>query len=272
LWRDALRIVVAPDRLVLARVSRWRGGLLEHLVIPVTSTAAPVWHDVIDALARTLKSAVWQGCDVHVVLSDRLVRYLLVPAIPVGNPAKSNGERIASHYFREAFGDSAAEWACQMDGTEGEGLRVATAIDRDLLDGIVNNCSAPGYRFASLKPAVVAAYNRFRKGWGSGAHWFAVTESCSACLCLYQDGQWRQIRNIETEFEPGAEMARIIGRENLLAGIDDTQTGISIFALDALDHAALHIGNHSVKPLSLKLNASFGVRNEPARTALAMAG
>lgn len=269
LWRDALRVMIAPDRLVLVRASRWRGKILEQSVIPVSDAGEPSWRGAVDALSHALKHAAWQQCDVHVVLSDRMVRYLLVPAAKDGNPAKVDSQLVANHYFKETYGGMASVWTCHVDDSDGDGKRLATAIDRDLLNNIANCCNAPGYRLVSLKPALVVAFNHFRKEWGAGPHWFAITDAHSACLCLYQGGAWVQIRSIETEEDLGAEIARVMARENLLAGIETAQGEVSILALDTLDHTAMDAQGQKVRRLGMLVSAS--ARTDSARVALALA-
>lgn len=270
LWRDSLRIVLAPDRLVLVRASRWRRRISERSEVPVAAADGPAWAAAVAALRRALDGGPWRECDVHVVLSDRLVRYLLVPASAPGAAARVDGRVVAEHYFREAYGDLVSGWTCALDDTPGaDGLRLAVAVDRDLVNAVTGCFGGDAFRLQTVVPAMIVAFNHFRREWTGTAQWFAVTERDGACLCLYQDGGWREIRNIAVSDDLAGEMARVIARESVLAGLECKAGEVAVLDLDALDLAALEVQMRGVRRLAPRVAGKL--RGESPRVALAMA-
>jgi hypothetical protein len=267
-WRDRLRVVITPDRLVLVRTSRWRQHVMAQRVIDlpaVGDTDAAEGRGVVQVLRQILKEAVWQHTEVRVVVSNRLVRFMLAPAVPA-NDKNIDKSLIISHYFKEAYGDVTAAWACRMDEA---GAPLSMAMDRALVDAITQSFTLPLYQLTSIQPALAVAFNRWRRTMGTRPQWFAMIEKGHACLCLLQAGAWRQVRSITAEEDLPVEVMRTIAREQLLAGLESAPEVVSVLALDGLS-VVLPV-TAGCKVMQLTLPAGRGSRHEAASVALALA-
>src|ERR1700752_1678260 len=84
LWRDQVRIGVAPDRLIVAGYQRGVNPRLvrrEILEVP-PNDAGPAWQAAVDAVPDALASSRAGRPEVSIVLSNCFVRYALVPWDP----------------------------------------------------------------------------------------------------------------------------------------------------------------------------------------------
>ena len=266
LWRDTLRVLIAPERLLLVRTSRWRKRVIEQRVIDIVQTgdAAAGWQEALQALTRAAREGAWQRTDVRVVLSNRLLRFMLAPA-PETSAVISDNALIANHYFKQAYGEVAAGWVCRMDD---DGGPVAMALDRALLEAVTHCFAAPDYRLLSVRPALAVVFNRWRRLFGAGTHWFAMAEAGHACVCLLQAGLWRQVRGIASADDLPAEVLRTLTREQILAGVDAAPGELALFALDGKIAERFEAAGCKVRRLTLP---APGVQSAPSGMALALA-
>lgn len=206
LWSEQIRVGFCADRLVWVRVS---GGLrrriLEKQQIEVEPFAGlPTWTASLDALKTKLTASVPKRTRVAVILSNRLVRYMVVPWHPA---LMARSERLAQarHCFRETYGDMAADWEIAMNaGGYGQAV-LASAIDRTLLAGLREVCRE--WNLQSLQPYLTSAYRQFRRKIRhpkASATYFGVVEPDELALIRLErtglaavsstriGGDWRQ--------------------------------------------------------------------------------
>jgi hypothetical protein len=234
LWRDVLRVVISPRQLTLVRTTPWRARVIEAHVIDVPQTAAgngdadSEGRAALSMLQELAHEAAWQGTTVRIVLSNRLARFMVAPP---ANAAlgKIDSAAVASHYFKTAYGDIAANWACRLDAAGG---RIAMAVDRTLLDALLQCFPLPHYRIQSVQPALAVAFNGWRRTFGPAPQWFAMREAGHTCLCLLQSGEWQQVRGIDADDDLPAEVLRSIAREQALTGMEQPPATLSMLVLD----------------------------------------
>lgn len=230
LWRDVLRVVVAPRQLTLVRTTRLRAQVIAARVSDVPDSEAGDGRLAVQLLQEMARETAWQGTDVRIVLSNRLARFMVTPALNT-TLDKLDSTSIASHYFKDAYGEIAATWACRLDDAGG---RIAMAVDRALIDAITQCFAGADYRLRAVQPALSVGFNCWRRSFGLAAQWFAMTEAEHACLCLLQGGEWQQVRGIDAgdSEELPTEIMRAIAREQVLAGLEQAPELLSMLALD----------------------------------------
>ena len=105
LFRDQLRIGIAPDRITLVRIGKgFRPAIKDKQVVKCEQVTEPAWQAPIDALAKALVNRKWQNANATVVLSNHFVRYQIVPW---SNEISGEQEQTAfvRHCFTKVFGD-----------------------------------------------------------------------------------------------------------------------------------------------------------------------
>ena len=151
--------------------------------------------------------------DVEFVLSDRYVRYLLVPW---HDHIKSTAEMAAlgRACFASAFGPAAEGWDVQLDMGDYGAPGIACAIDRELLQELRAICGAHTRRLTVVKPVFMRLFNQRRAEWADAAL-IAVVEKGKCVLASIKDGNWHSIRSLAAK-----DIASLIDHEILLQGLD----------------------------------------------------
>jgi hypothetical protein len=153
--------------------------------------AAP-WDGAIAAL----RAIEWkERCRVSVVLSNHFVRYALVPwNEALGDPAEE--EAYVRHHFARIHGERAKSWALRWSTERAGAPRLASAIDRALLDAVKQSCGAGGKaRLVSIQPALMAAANAARRAVPASGAWLVCGDAERACVALHAQGAWRSVQN-----------------------------------------------------------------------------
>jgi hypothetical protein len=97
-WRNRLYIAIGQERISLLKLKR---GLKTKLIASHDEAVTPVgkqpfWQTISDSLTRILAQPEWQNAEVNIVLSNRLVRYAVIPfSVQLQNYAEQ--EAFAKH-------------------------------------------------------------------------------------------------------------------------------------------------------------------------------
>ena len=217
LWRDEVRIALQPDRVTLARVSRrWRPHVSAKHVVRCSSDATAPWKPCLEALREALEQPFARDADAHLVISNHFVRYALVPW---SEHLASDEEKRAwvRHHFAEIYGEpeSPAEYRWSEDGPDA--ACVASALDAEFIGGIRAAFEPASLRLRSVRPYLMAAFNRWQRRVEGDPVWFVLPETGRVCIASLANGRWRTIaaRNIGPDWQ--AELPLALKRELLLA-------------------------------------------------------
>ncbi len=191
-WRDRVRVVLRPDRVILVRLAR---GMRPRVSAKeILACTADGWQPALAALAGALKGAHWRRADATVILSNHFVRYLLVPW---SDQLVTDEERAAwvRHTFAEVHGADAAQWEFRWS-EEGPGHpQVASAVEQALLAGIREVFKGSTLRLCSLQPYAMSAFNHWRRAMHGQERFFLLAEPGRLCLASLGHDQWRSFRS-----------------------------------------------------------------------------
>jgi hypothetical protein len=229
---DALRIALAPDRVDLVRLERgWRGLSIgtQHSIACEPAAGAAPWRAAIDALAQALAQARGRARSARVVLSDAFARYLLVPwRTDLRN--ESEIEALARMRFREIHGAAADDWVIRLAPTRYGAPYVACAVDHELLRALAAAHLKEKLRLASVRPLLIATYERWRSTRAAGDCWFAVCARGRLTLCRIEGGTWRSVRSEKSHGDTARELQLALERESLALCIDPAGAVLHLFA------------------------------------------
>jgi hypothetical protein len=186
------------------------------------------WDGAIDALKKHLESLKAERLKVTVVLSNRLVRYALVPF----DAALSGPEEelaLARFHFTRIYGERAKSWDLRLSEGASGGARLASGIDAGLLEAL-RACfpSAGRARLVSVQPYLMAAFNRWRSGWlrgwrggwrariGKDGAWLVLLERERACFALASREGWHSVQSLRVE--AADDVLVMLEREGLRSG------------------------------------------------------
>jgi hypothetical protein len=192
---DSLRLGLSPDRVVFARFGRGlRPKLVERGVVPVEAAAGDdAWRGPLAALPELLKVHAPRAARASLVLSSHFVHHLVLKA----NESLSSREEwreYAAHRFEKIYGARALGWDIQVASADKAQPRLASAIDRTLIEAAVAAFKDSRARLESIQPHVVSAFNRALPSAPGASFWFALREPGRLLLGFIGDGAWRSVR------------------------------------------------------------------------------
>jgi len=231
LWRDQIRIGVSPDAIVLLRIRRgMRAQLSAKHIEYCQPSPGDKWQAALDALAKLLAQKKWQNANIVVILSNHFVRYLLIP----WNAAINGGDEQAAyvkHRFSKVFGKVASNWVVQYSDATAGMPKLASGVDKGLLDGIRQVCQLNKLPLRSIQPYLMPAFNEHRHVFKKEPAWFVTVEPEKLTLALCQQQSWQHISSHVINNERLAvELPLLLDRQLLLSGIEQQPVNVFVFA------------------------------------------
>lgn len=146
--------------------------------------------------------AGWPGAEVTVVVSNRLVRYVVVPRT-AGVSGDAEELALARHHFIRVHGERSRDWDVRYSRETG----LASAVDKGLLDELRE--SLKPHRLVSLQPYLMAAFNRLRARVPKEGAWIVLPEAQATCVALYANGSWAGVAVNRAGAEESLERERM---------------------------------------------------------------
>ena len=202
---------------------RWLSApALLRIEAPAAQAAqgVPAWGAGVAAAAALLPDLALRSARARFVVSDHLVRYLVLPW-DASLGARAERERYLRHHFESVYGPRAAHWHFAVDRDGGESTRVAAAIDGGLAEALKDAARRNGMRVESVEPLAVAAYNRLLRGTPADADCFFVMREPGRLTALFVRGGAVQ-RVASQRCAPAAgrgELAALLAAEAVDAGL-----------------------------------------------------
>jgi hypothetical protein len=227
LWRNHLRISLAPDRLVL------RANKSRTSTVAVQALASGVeWRAPLEAIPGVL--ATYRNHDVSIVLADQFVRYVL---LPWSAALKSEAQwlALARHRLAAVHGAAAADWEVKITETAAQGPRLACAVDRALVEAITALFTAARARLVSVQPFLVAAFNRIRRAIGTGSCWLVVEEPGRLTVAFIRRGVWLAVRSRRADRGWRAQLPELLERESAFLALTEPCTRVIVCAQGEFD-------------------------------------
>lgn len=248
---DQVGVILYPDRLVLARAGgRFRRHLKHKQIIPVGAAPAgtPLWQPAVDTLASQVTAGALVAARVTLVLSNRFVHYTLVPH----TKALGSGEEelaFVRHCFSRIHGSQADGWAIRLDQSGARNTRMACGVEEALVQALTKVMTPIGKHYRSLRPHLMASFNRWRAKLVGRQAWFVVAEPGLLSIALLCEGQWHSVRTIKVgpDWEP--ELAGVLSCEECLVGSHTQCNEVLLFAPDTVHPVTLGTGKWRIKML-----------------------
>lgn len=236
LQTDRLQVELAPDQVNLVhserrltlrgmRTTTWS----EWLAAAAAGPEAAPWRGAVEALATALPSQAEHAARARVVLSNRLVRYVLVPWSDALSGAQEEAA-FARHCFERMYGETAAQWELRVSDARDGTPRLASAVDPALLGALREAFAAAGVRLDSIQPGLMAVCNDYRRRLRGRHAWLALLEPGNLLLALLDRGRWVRVRSMR--IGPGwrVELAQVLEREAYLADPEAAARDVFLWA------------------------------------------
>lgn len=267
LWRDQVHIALAPDRLVLARVSgRLAPKVLAKTIVPVVVDHPEAgWKPALETLAKVLLAdRQWQDAETSIVLSNYFVRYQL---IAWSDEIETDEEREAyvRASFSQVYGEGSADWAYSVSETGRGASWLAAAIDRPLLAKLEESTGNSRSKLVSVMPHLMPAFNAARREIKRHDAWFVQVENKKLLLGLILGGHWQSIGSRQVSDEAWQqELPVLLDREWRLKGMGNSPRAVYVSAPEAKQAALDGEGKWVFHWLRPKLKYGFAGRADVA--------
>jgi hypothetical protein len=223
LWRDELRVVLAPEQVVLVRLG-WaltRRGLTRRVMAKAVVDCASAggetpWGAAITTLEAELPHLLTRRTVAKVILSNHFMRYALIPWSETLSDAAEE-EAYARHFFRQAYGTAAEHWELRLSPERAGLPQLASAVDSRLLAALRAVFVRHGVALDSIQPRLMAAYNNCRPTLHKRSAWFVMVEPGCLCLALLQHGRWASVRTMRIGSDWHNTLAQALDREVYMA-------------------------------------------------------
>jgi hypothetical protein len=215
---DRLYVSLEPESVAVCRVHGFFKSKLikkDSIECDPSYGAAP-WDGTVEALKKHLESLKAERLKVTVVLSNRLVRYALVP-FDAALSGPDEELALARFHFTRIYGERAKTWNLRLGEGAAGGRRVASGIDEELL-GAVRACfpRAALPRLVSVQPYLMAAFNRCRATLDNDGSWLVLLERGRACFALASREGWHAVQSLR--LDAADDVLALLEREAVRCG------------------------------------------------------
>lgn len=278
LWRDELRVVLAPEQVVLVRLvwALTRRGPVRRVAAKMVVDCAPAqptarrYDAAINALAAELPRLLVRKTDAKVILSNHFMRYTLMPWSETLSDAAEE-LAYARHCFRQLYGAAAERWELRLS-PERVGLpQLVSAVDMRFLAALHEVFVRNGVVLASIQPQLMAAYNNCRPSLQHRSAWFVLYEPGCLCLALLQDGRWTSVRTMRIGSDWRDTLALVLERETYLAESDIAIQAVYLWAPELGRDALPESGQWQIHNLQPLVRPAF-IPEYEGRYAMALSG
>jgi hypothetical protein len=192
------------------------------------------------------------------VLANSLVRYLLVPQ---SNRLSLEDEAaVVRHCFQEVYGSAAEQWELRASPAPDVPVRIASGIERSLLDDLRGVVATAGVRLDSIQPRLMTVCNEHRRTLDCQRGWLMLVEPGNLCLGLIDRGSLVRMRSLRVDAQWASDLPALLEREACLAELDELPGDAFLW---------LRIGTAPNEPLSLPLRLHALQDARPAEQAAA---
>ncbi len=262
LWRDRVCFALTPDALNWVRVAR---GVRPAVVAKNSGSCAAgangaPWQGALQLLQGVL--ATQAAADATVILSNHFVRYALVPWSDALNGADEE-LAFARHCFARVYGDAAADWEVRLSDGKPGATRVASAVDRQLVEALRSAFERSGVVLRSVQPFLMNSFNRWRGEFRRRDGWFIIAERGRYCCAAIEKQQWRTVRSGKLGDGFLQELPQLFQRELSLAGGGESIREVMLHVPEEPRFASVPGSGWQVMPLVLPPCAGFSPFSDP---------
>jgi hypothetical protein len=209
LWRDEVSIALSPRRVALSRRAR---GLVPRVVaateLAVPGPASAETGPALAALGEALSDRAWHGADARVLVDPPWTCLAVLPWPPARLDAAG---RLAHARFvlGDAFGDGVEEWSVALAETPPGRTLVACAMPATLRGDLEERLAPARLRLVSLQPALVAAFNGWRRRLTADDGWFVALDEATLSAARVRRGEWERVYSARVSADWSLELERL---------------------------------------------------------------
>lgn len=215
LSRDRLLVSLSPDAVAWVRLR----GTFKPQVVAKGSVDADrafgheAWAGALAALHAAAPAWQRDRVAVTVVLSNQFVRYALLER-PGRGVSRDEELALAVFHFKRLHGERASAWDVRVAASDRGNAKVASAVDRALLDGIKAAFPRENRpRLKSVQPYLMSAFNRWRAKLDKRGGWLVLVEPGQVCIALLAGKAWRAVQSVRSRPDAPENWLALLERE-----------------------------------------------------------
>ena len=216
---ETLHVFLSPSNLLAVSRSRWRRRMVQTRDYPVVRKDDESLQDLLAGFSVALSE--FNCRRVRVVLSHHFVQFRLLDGrVDLANEMEFHA--LAQLEYSAAFGAMADEWLIGLSD-EPPGLpRIAAALSKGLLKGLVETASAAHVDLLAIKP-YLAVMTDF---WIRNLHdatpcsWLMLHEPGRLCMVAWGRGKWQWVRHLRVGEDWQQKLLESLQTEAHLAGLE----------------------------------------------------
>jgi hypothetical protein len=170
-------------------------------------------QEALRAVGAALAAPAWRGTARSVVLSDRLVRYLVMQR-PEGVRSGAELRLACEARMQASFDRPASDWEIAIDARPLARHFFVCALPRRLVDTVCGTFAGDG-ELVSLRPYLVCELRRLARRLPAQCWFVAIARDC-VTLAGIAENDCRLIRVFAAEQPDMATVQEALGRESLL--------------------------------------------------------
>ena len=259
-WRNRLYIAFSPEHISLLKLGR---GLKPRLLARHDEAIAadgmqPSWQAALDRFTQLLGEpewmTEWQGTEVSIVLSNRLVRYA---AIPFSAQLKNHAgqEAFARYSFTQTFGAVADTWALRIQHGKTGTPSLISAVDHALLEGLRQACATHKLKLRSITPYLMPVFNAHHKAIKSDPAWLVINEPGYSLLALSSGGGFVTVNGVC--HDSINELPILLDRENLAGTLSEPCKSVYVHTSSGDKLSAIPAMGYEFSKLEMTVPESF---------------
>lgn len=276
LLRAELHVVLSPSRVVMVNGANVlsRFALQRRLPVRTTAECAPVepgqpaWTAALATLAGELDRISGGRTNLRVTLSNRFVRYAIVPW-QAGLQGAAEDAAYVRHYFSHMYGSAADGWDVCASAAPAGHPRLASAIDATLLAGLRGLGARGRIRLKSVWPQLSSTFNCYRNRLGASG-WLVMADPGCLCIGLFEAGRWLSVQTVRTGAAWRRELPALLERAARLAGPACTAEHVFLWAPELAAGTDVAAGRFRIELLTIvaaDADAWFEARSACGRAA-----
>lgn len=231
--RDEVLIFLESGGAALARLRhRERADLSSTRQIDIELPAGTLAAG-LHLLQDVLSEPAWQGTRREVIVSDRLVHYLVLER-PQGLRSAAELQIAIEGRFEQMYEIVPSEWIVRYDRRAFARNLVACAMPRDLVEALESTVAKSGI-CSGIRPLLLFTLNRHAASLPNDC-WYALAGRAQVAIAWIRAGTCRRIRVLPLEAPTANLVAELLERERIMAGEAEGNTPVFLSGLHTFIH------------------------------------
>lgn len=218
-WNNRLRIAISPERISLFKLGRGLKPklLAKHDEAIAPSGRHPAWLVALERLDAILSQPEWQNAEADIVLSNRLVRFVVIP-FDAQLKDYTAQEAFARYSMTQTYGSVAGQWELRIQRGKAGKPWLVCATDKALLKQLRQICAAHRLKLSSVTPYLAPVFNRHFRALKAEPAWLVIHEPGYSLFSLLHDREFVAVSGVY--HDSVQDIAVLLDRENLTSSLD----------------------------------------------------